>query len=361
MVDSGASMHIVSRTDFDNAELKTVRMSRNPTTVVTANDEVRTKEEVTENVKELDSYVRVMVPEDTPAVLSLGNLCQELGYSNPWNSGQKPYLIKHGRKIECNTADCVPFFVPGLSTSSSTSSSPNSRTSSSQDTVITTEYLATERSESMSESGRRSPSHGPAETENPNANEDDEELQSGELQGVPDWLQEFKHGLVDESVPEHRDASSSSQELLLEPQAKVVSGKCLEPTRKPKVFYTDNSLEFGKGPVKIFLVSLYVKTTQIRNKMGLQKEQCAEIRTGHLWSFCSPVWVTNGGRIPWNATAICETFKISCLLGRHLMKGGSEDHLTNQLSRLEQWSNITLFLLKTYRDDINLVQKSCQV
>ena len=25
----------------------------------------------------------------------------------------------------------------------------------------------------------------------------------------------------------------------------------------------------------------------------------------------------NGGRIPWSATAICETFKISCLMGRH--------------------------------------------
>ena len=29
---------------------------------------------------------------------------------------------------------------------------------------------------------------------------DDEELQSGELQGVPDWPQEFKRGLVDESI-----------------------------------------------------------------------------------------------------------------------------------------------------------------
>ena len=35
----------------------------------------------------------------------------------------------------------------------------------------------------------------------------------------------------------------------------------LEPTRKPKVIYTDNSLEFGKA-----LESLYVNTIQIRNK-----------------------------------------------------------------------------------------------
>ena len=33
---------------------------------------------------------------------------------------------------------------------------------------------------------------------------------------MPDWLQEFKHGLVDESDPEHRHASSSSHELPLE-------------------------------------------------------------------------------------------------------------------------------------------------
>ena len=67
--------------------------------------------------------------------------------------------------------------------------------------------------------------HGPAETENPNRNDDDEELHSDQLQGVPDWPQEFKHGPVDESVEEHRDASRSSHELASEPRAKVVSGK----------------------------------------------------------------------------------------------------------------------------------------
>ena len=46
-----------------------------------------------------------------------------------------------------------------------------------------------------------------------------------QLQDVPDWLQEFRHGLVDKSVPEHRDASSSSHQLPSEPRAKVVSGK----------------------------------------------------------------------------------------------------------------------------------------
>ena len=42
---------------------------------------------------------------------------------------------------------------------------------------------------------------------------------------MPDWLQEFEHGLVDKCVPEHREISSSSHELLLEPRAKAVPSK----------------------------------------------------------------------------------------------------------------------------------------
>ena len=45
---------------------------------------------------------------------------------------------------------------------------------------------------------------------------------------------EFKHGLVDESIPEHQDTSSSSHDLPLEPRAKVVSGKHSIFTRFPK-------------------------------------------------------------------------------------------------------------------------------
>ena len=43
--------------------------------------------------------------------------------------------------------------------------------------------------------------------------------------------------------------------------------KFLEPDRKPKVIYTDNSLEFGKACEDLsWNHSLYVNTTQIRNK-----------------------------------------------------------------------------------------------
>ena len=145
-------MHVVSRKYLNKAELETVRISKNLTTVVTANGEVLTTEKATVYVSELDLFVTVMLLEDTPAVLSLGKLCEDHGQNYHWTSGQKPHLIKNGRKINCNTANYVPFVVPGLSTSSSTSSSPTSPASSSQESVTPTNNPASTRSESMSES-----------------------------------------------------------------------------------------------------------------------------------------------------------------------------------------------------------------
>ena len=120
------------------------------------------KEEATVYVKELDLFVTVMLLEDTPAVLSLGKLCQDHWYSYHWTSGQKRQLIKNGRRIECNTANYVPIVVPGLSTSSSSSSSPSSST---HKTATPTEHTASIRCESMSDGVRGDSSRGPPETE----------------------------------------------------------------------------------------------------------------------------------------------------------------------------------------------------
>ena len=45
-------------------------------------------------------------------------------------------------------------------------------------------------------------SRGPAEIENPNKNDDNEEVRGDPLRDLPEWLEEFKDNLVDESVPE---------------------------------------------------------------------------------------------------------------------------------------------------------------
>ena len=97
-----------------------------------------------------------------------------------------------------------------------------------------------------------------------------------------------------------------------------------------------------------------------RRLMVLLNEQCAEWKKGHLLYCCYQVWMKIGGLIPWSVIAVCETFKISCLMERHHMKGGSECLLTDLWCRSEQWSNI-LSLRRTYRSYATLVQKSCQV
>ena len=81
VVDSGESMDMVSKKDLNSAELETVRTSRSPTTVMTANGEVQTREEVTVYVQQLDLFVKVMLLEETPAVLSWWNLCEDHGFS----------------------------------------------------------------------------------------------------------------------------------------------------------------------------------------------------------------------------------------------------------------------------------------
>ena len=107
VVDSGASMHMVSRKDLNSAELETVKVSKNPTTVVTANGEVLTKEEATVCVRELDLFVIEILLEETPAVLSLGKLCEDHRYTYHFTSGQKPHFTKNGKIINRTIANHV--------------------------------------------------------------------------------------------------------------------------------------------------------------------------------------------------------------------------------------------------------------
>ena len=167
---------MVSKRDLNSAELATMRTSKSPTTVMTANGEVQTREEATVYVEQLDLFVTVMLLEETPAVLSLGKLCEDHGYTYYWTSCQKPHLTKKRKRIDCNISNYVPFVVPGLSTSSFTTPTPISPSSSSQDSVFVvnryTENPVPERSGSTSEELQGNPLHGPTETENTNQMKD---------------------------------------------------------------------------------------------------------------------------------------------------------------------------------------------
>ena len=198
-----------------------------------------------------------MKVEDTPAVLSLGKLCDEHGYSYEWINGQKPHLIKNGVRIQCNTENFVPIVVPGLSASSSSSlptstpmtpvmqetDHPTSSSSSSTSTPMTSSTVS---SESVARQERRDPcSSGiseeqlltkPTKIPKPNQNEDhDEERGDPCHSDIPEWLQEFRENLVDDRVPERRDShASSSHEPSLEPMRSVDLGKHSVYTHFPK-------------------------------------------------------------------------------------------------------------------------------
>ena len=122
VVDSCASMHMVSRKDLNSAELGTVQVFKNPTTVMTANGEV----ESTVHVRELDFFVTVTLLENTLAVLSLGKLCEVHWFYYHWTCGQKPHLV---RNIEPRTLRC------SWSVDKLFQLSPTSPTSSSQEAL----------------------------------------------------------------------------------------------------------------------------------------------------------------------------------------------------------------------------------
>ena len=71
VVDSGASMHMISKKDLSDAEMDTLTKSCSPTIVITANVEVQTHEVATVYVKELDIFLTMKVLENTPTVLSI--------------------------------------------------------------------------------------------------------------------------------------------------------------------------------------------------------------------------------------------------------------------------------------------------
>ena len=261
-------MHMISKKDLNFAEMDTSTKSCSPATVITANGEVQTHEEGTVYVKELDIFLTMKVLENTPAVLSLGKVCDENGYSYEWINGQKPHLIKNGIRIQCNTENFVPIVVPGLSTSSSSSSHPSTSmtpsrheshhpasSSSSSSSPTTTASSDCETRERQDQSGidsppvvvsssnveemieRRDPlfaaelGSAPKPTKNLILNKEETTIERGDplfaakpaplSSEIPEWLQEFREHLVDESVPEHRDSHASSSH-----------GSSLEPTSK---------------------------------------------------------------------------------------------------------------------------------
>ena len=245
VVDSGASMHMISKKDLNSVEMDTLTKSCNPTIVMTADGEVQTHEEAIVYVKELYIFLTMKVLENTPAVLSLGKLCDENGYSYEWINGQKPHLIKDGIRIPCNTENFLRIVVPGLSSSysgsSSTSKTPSrqeshssSSSSGSSSSPTVGEIQVREREDATNsdispvpvsnlvDDGSGQPDEIQAnKIRKPNKKETTIERGNPSDSEIPEWLQEFRENLVDDEIPlQGGSHASSSHEASLEPTTK---------------------------------------------------------------------------------------------------------------------------------------------
>ena len=212
--------------------MDTLTKSCSPTIVITANGEVQTHEEAIVYVKELDIFLTMKVLDNTPAVLSLGKLCDENGYSYEWINGQKPHLIKDGIRIICNTENFVPIVVPGLSSSSSGSSSSSqtptkqeshssSSSSSSPSSPTVGEIQVREREDAPNSDISQVPvselvddrSGKPEEIQankDPKTNKKETTIERPCDSEIPEWLQEFRENLVDDEIPLQGGSHASS-------------------------------------------------------------------------------------------------------------------------------------------------------
>ena len=92
IIGSGASLTLQG--------LKTVTHSNTIFLMMTANGIVVTNEEATVCFKDLAILLCVKLVEDSPAVLSLGMLCETMGYLFPWTTGMRPSLTQNGITCE---------------------------------------------------------------------------------------------------------------------------------------------------------------------------------------------------------------------------------------------------------------------
>ena len=206
--------------------MDTLTKSYSPTIITTANGEVQTHEEATVYVKEFEKFLTMKVIEDTPAVLSLGKLCDEHGCSYEWINGQNHL---NSIRIQCKTENFVPIVVLGLSTSfsasshSSTSMTPSRQeidhpTSSSSSSTSPTTTASFDRETWARQDLIGTDSHpAPVSSSHVERTERGNPLYSE----IPEWLQEFRENLVDDEIPlQGGSHASSSHEASLEPTTK---------------------------------------------------------------------------------------------------------------------------------------------
>ena len=105
--------------------------------------------------------------------------------------------------------------------------------------------------------------------------------------------------------------------------------KFLEPSQKPKVIYTDNSLEFGRSYEDLSWNPVLLHPVDRSETNGIAEREVRRVKEGTSAVLLQSS-MKNGGLMLWNAIAICDMSKTSWQTGKLLMKDDSENHSKDQ-------------------------------
>ena len=133
--------------------------------------------------------------------------------------------------------------------------------------------------------------------------------------------------------------------------------KFLEPDRKPKVIYTDNSLEFGKACEDLSW-NCCTSTPHSSETNGIAERSVRRVKEG-----TSAVLLQSALDENWCADSMeCKTYlrNVTDLLsdGKTHMGDVLGNHLKDQLFHLFHWLSITLFQRRASQESISLERKS---
>ena len=208
VVDSGASMHMMSKKDLNSDELDTLRKSRTPTYCGTY---IQWRSSYKRGNMSIRSRSKPIRDCNYSKKRLLFNRMEN--FAKTTNIPMSGSAVKnHGwprKTITCKTDNFVPLAVPVLST---TSGSNSSSTSTSQD-------LSTGPAQERSD-GRASVNWCDPSTQNKNKKMDDRRDADDRLRDLPDWLEEFTDNLQTTELPASAHGSQNSDS---ERPPKVVS------------------------------------------------------------------------------------------------------------------------------------------
>ena len=163
--------------------------------VLTVNGEVHTNDEAQVYVHDLDLFVTVQSLEETvAAVLSLGKLCEDHGYSYEWVNGQKPRWTKEGKTINCmqngqlRTSCCSRDYPPVLGA--------YRRQHRHRRTCLQQVQPKSEVTNHLHESGADHPQKHKTKIKRGMT----VEMRTTRLRDLPDWLEESTDNLEDRSA-----------------------------------------------------------------------------------------------------------------------------------------------------------------